>query len=156
MKTLKKTSTTKPPLKKSDPVVHFEMPAEDRKRMAKFYTKAFGWQTQQLGADMNNYVIATTTAEIDKAGRPKKKGMINGGFYTKDDNMPSQFPSVVISVDNIKRSMKKIATWGGKVIGEPMEIKGYGSMVSFFDTEGNRISIMEPTMEMKEKANTGK
>ena len=29
-----------------DPVVHFELPAEDRERMAAFYTTAFGWQTQ--------------------------------------------------------------------------------------------------------------
>lgn len=29
---------------KMNPVVHFEMPAEDKKRMSKFYTKAFGWQ----------------------------------------------------------------------------------------------------------------
>jgi len=27
-----------------NPVVHFEMPATDRKRMAGFYSKAFGWQ----------------------------------------------------------------------------------------------------------------
>ena len=26
-------------------VVHFEMPAEDQKRMADFYTKVFGWKT---------------------------------------------------------------------------------------------------------------
>ena len=32
-----------------NPVVHFEMPAEDRKRMAEFYTKVFGWKTEQLG-----------------------------------------------------------------------------------------------------------
>ena len=32
-----------------NPVVHFEMPAEDRKRMVKFYSTVFGWQTQQLG-----------------------------------------------------------------------------------------------------------
>jgi predicted enzyme related to lactoylglutathione lyase len=28
------------------PIVHFEMPAEDKKRMSEFYTKTFGWQTQ--------------------------------------------------------------------------------------------------------------
>ncbi len=28
-----------------NPVVHFEMPPEDRKRMANFYTTAFGWET---------------------------------------------------------------------------------------------------------------
>jgi uncharacterized protein len=152
MATSKRASAQKPVIKKADPVVHFEMPAEDRKRMAKFYTNAFGWQMQMLGEDMGNYVLATTTAEVDKKGRPKKVGMINGGFYTKSDDMPAQYPSVVIAVDDIKKSMNKVVKAGGKVIGEPMEIPGFGMYVSFFDTEGNRVSIMEPTMEMKEKA----
>jgi len=151
MATSKKTITQKPVAKKSDPVVHFEMAAEDSKRMGKFYTKAFGWQMQTLGGDMGNYTLATTTAEVDKKGRPKKVGMINGGFYTKKDDMPAQYPSLVIAVDNIKKSMAKVTKAGGKVIGEPMEIPGFGMYVSFFDTEGNRVSIMEPTMEMKEK-----
>ena len=152
MKSSTKASDKKPVAKKIDPVVHFEMPAEDRKRMAKFYTSAFGWQTQMMGEDMGNYVLATTAAEVDKSGRPKKRGIINGGFYTKTDDMPAQYPSVVIAVDDIKKSMNKVAKAGGKVIGEPMEIPGVGMYVSFFDTEGNRVSIMEPTMEMKEKA----
>ena len=151
MKSSTKASDKKPVAKKIDPVVHFEMPAEDKKRMAKFYTNAFGWQTQMLGENMGNYVLVTTTAEVDKAGRPKKTGIINGGFYTKSDDMPAQYPSVVIAVDDIKKSMNKVTKAGGKVIGEPMEIPGFGMYVSFFDTEGNRVSIMEPTMEMKEK-----
>ena len=48
-------------------------------------------------------------------------------------------------------SMNKITKAGGEVIGEPMDIPGFGMYVSFYDTEGNRVSIMEPTMEMKEK-----
>ena len=55
-----------------NPVVHFEMPAEDRKRMADFYTKVFGWKTQQLGEDMGNYILAATT-DSDERG-PKKPG----------------------------------------------------------------------------------
>jgi uncharacterized protein len=137
--------------KKMDPVVHFEMPAEDRERMSKFYSNAFGWQTQMLGEDMGNYVLATTASEVDKSGRPKKTGIINGGFYPKKEDMPAQYPSVVIAVDDIKKAMKKIEKAGGEVLGEPMEIPGYGLYVSFFDTEKNRVSIMEPAMEMKEK-----
>jgi predicted enzyme related to lactoylglutathione lyase len=130
----------------TNPVVHFEMPAEDRKRMADFYTKAFGWRTQQLGEEMGNYVLATTT-ESDENG-PKKPGSINGGFYTKTDDMPAQYPSVVIAVDDIKDSMKKVAQAGGKVLGEPMEIPGVGQYVSFFDTEGNRVSMLQPAPRM--------
>ena len=125
-----------------NPVVHFEMPAENRQRMADFYSKTFGWKTQTLGKDMGNYVIATTT-ESDEKG-PKKPGAINGGFFTKTDDMPAQYPSVVVAVDDISESMKKVMKAGGKVLGEPMEIPGIGQYVSFFDTEGNRVSMLQP------------
>jgi predicted enzyme related to lactoylglutathione lyase len=125
-----------------NPVVHFEMPAENRQRMAEFYTKSFGWKTQMLGKDMGNYVVATTTESDDNG--PTKPGAINGGFFTKTDDMPAQYPSVVVSVDDIKKSMKKVTEAGGKVLGEPMEIPGIGQYVSFFDTEGNRVSMLQP------------
>jgi len=127
---------------KMNPVVHFEMPAEDRKRMAGFYTKAFGWQTEILGPDMGDYVLVTTTESDD--GTPKTPGAINGGFYPKKDDWPAQHPSVVIAVDSIKDSMQAVSKAGGKVLGEPMEIPGIGQYVSFFDTEGNRVSMLQP------------
>jgi uncharacterized protein len=129
---------------KMNPVVHFEMPAQDRKRMADFYTKAFGWKTQQLGEDMGNYVLATTT-DSDENGMPNKPGAINGGFFQKTDDKPAQYPSVVIAVDNIREHMTNVEKSGGKVLGEPMNIPGIGLYVSFFDTEGNRVGMIQPT-----------
>ena len=128
--------------KQMNPVVHFEMPYEDQGRMAKFYESAFGWQTQVLGEDMGNYVLATTT-ETDERG-PKRAGAINGGFFPKKPDWPAQYPSVVIAVDDIKESIKKVADAGGEVLGEPMEISGVGQYVSFIDTEGNRVSMLQP------------
>src|SRR3989304_4806971 len=116
-----------------NPVVHFEMPAEDRKRMADFYTNVFGWKTQMLGPEMGDYVIATTT-ESDETGRPKNPGAINGVFFTKSDDNPAQYPSVVIAVENIKEHVKKVEKAGGKVLGEPSDIPGVGSYVAFIDT----------------------
>jgi uncharacterized protein len=52
----------------------------------------------------------------------------------------------VIAVDDIGKSMKKVAQSGGRVLGEPMDIPGVGKYVSFFDTEGNRVSMLEPSM----------
>jgi predicted enzyme related to lactoylglutathione lyase len=126
-----------------NPVVHFEMPAEDRKRMADFYTKVFGWKTQQLGEDMGNYVLATTT-DSDENGRPKKPSAINGGFFQKTDDKPAQYPSVVIAVEDIREHLSNVEKSGGKVLGEPVDIPGVGLYVSFFDTEGNRVSMMQP------------
>ena len=127
-----------------DPVVHFEMPAQDRKRMADFYTNVFGWRTQMLGSEMGNYVLATT-AEADETGRPKKPGAINGGFFSKCEDNPAEHPSVVIAVEDIKEHMKSVEEAGGKVLGEPSEIPGVGLYVAFIDTEGNRVSMLQPS-----------
>ena len=125
-----------------DPVVHFELPYDNRVRMAKFYESVFGWQMQMLGEDMGNYVLATTT-ETGESG-PKKPGAINGGFFPKKPDWPAQYPSVVIAVEDVKKSMKKVIDAGGKLLGEPMEIPGVGQYVSFIDTEGNRVSMLQP------------
>jgi predicted enzyme related to lactoylglutathione lyase len=42
--------------------------------------------------------------------------------------------------------MKKVTSSGGKIIGEPMDIPGVGKYVSFTDTEGNRVSMLQPLM----------
>ena len=125
-----------------DPVVHFEMPFEDRERMAKFYRSAFGWQTEMLGEEMGSYVLATTVETGEKG--PKRPGAINGGFYPKRPDWPAQYPSVVIAVDDIQKAIAKVAEAGGSVLGEPMEIPGVGSYVSFMDPEGNRVSMLQP------------
>jgi predicted enzyme related to lactoylglutathione lyase len=125
-----------------DPVVHFELPYEDAKRIAVFYEAAFGWQMQLLGQEMGNYVLATTALNDAKKGA--QAGAINGGFFKKNPEMPAQFPSVVIAVASMRESIKKVTEAGGQVLGAPMPIPGVGFYVSFFDTEGNRCSMLEP------------
>lgn len=125
-----------------NPVVHFEMPYDNRERMAKFYESVFDWQTQMLGEDMSNYVVATTT-ETGKKG-PKKPGAINGGFFPKKPDWPEPHPSIVVSVEDIEVASKKVKDAGGEVLGEPMEIPGIGQYVAFVDTEGNRVSMLQP------------
>ncbi len=126
-----------------NPVVHFEMPAKDGKRMSDFYSKTFGWNTQQLGGEMGNYILASTT-ENDPQGRPKQPGAINGGFYQRTEDPLSHAPSVVISVPDLQEHIKKVTAAGGSIIGEPMPIPGIGLWVSFYDTEGNRVSMLQP------------
>lgn len=130
-----------------DPVVHFEMPFENRERAANFYSNVFSWQMRPLGEEMGNYVLATTI-ETDTNG-PTRPGAINGGLYPKDAAVPSQYPSpskypsLVISVDDINEAMKKVTAAGGEILGEPMDIPGVGQYVSFYDTEGNRVSMLQ-------------
>jgi uncharacterized protein len=130
-------------MSKMNPVVHFEMAAEDSKRMSEFYTNVFGWKTVQYGPEMGNYIVAQTT-ETGENGMIQTKGAINGGFYQKLEDPNMNQPSIVISVDDIRVSMEKIKNAGGKLLGEPMPIPGVGEFVSFIDTEGNRCSILQP------------
>lgn len=125
-----------------NPVIHFEMPYDEQERMAKFYERAFGWQTKALGEAMGNYVLATTT-ETDERG-PKRAGTINGGFFPRRPDWPAQYPSIVIAVDSISSAIEQVRGAGGTVLGEPMEIPGVGQYVSFMDTEGNRVSMRQP------------
>lgn len=134
-------------MKKMNPVVHFEMPSENTDRMIDFYSSVFGWDAQKLGPAMGNYTIVKTT-ETEENGFPKKPGIINGGLFPKTEH--NKHPSVVIAVEDIKESMKAVEKAGGKILGgsykagEPDDIPGVGLYCAFIDTEGNRVSMLQP------------
>jgi predicted enzyme related to lactoylglutathione lyase len=132
-------------MKKTNPVVHFEMPAENRVRMAGFYSTVFGWKTQMLGEDMGNYVTVSTT-KSDEHGRPTMQGAVNGGFYPKREDWPAQYPSIVIAVEEIHASIREVTEAGGAALGEPAKIPGIGLYISFYDTEDNHVSLLQPLM----------
>lgn len=124
-----------------NPVVHFEMPATDKARTKEFYEKVFGWQLTQLGSEMGEYLLATTSP-VDEHNMHLNKGAINGGFFQRGEN--GNIPHIVISVDDLKQSMELVNKSGGQVIGEPTTIAGIGEFVMFTDTEGNRVGMLQP------------
>lgn len=124
---------------KMNPVVHFEMPYKDNKRVAKFYEKTFGWNMQYL-PKMGSYVLAATSP-MTKDNMHKEKGAINGGFYPRSKE--SKSTHLVISVDNIGKHVETVKKAGGKVEGKPQDIPGIGKFVMFRDTEGNRVGMLQ-------------
>lgn len=128
---------------KRDPVVHFEMPAKNKKRVSDFYAKVFNWEMQQTGAETGNYVVAHTT-ETDENQMVKTPGNINGGFFDYKDEEGYNSPHVVISVGDLDKSIADVKAAGGEVKGEPMDIPGIGKYASFKDTEGNCVGMLQP------------
>jgi|SRR5579872_5209948 len=128
-----------------NPVVHFEMPYKDPKRVSDFYTKAFGWKMQAMGQDMGDYVVAQT-ADTDENRMVKTPGTINGGFYdeSKVKNPEDKTVHVIISVDDIEKAMEDVRAAGGKIKGEPMDIPGIGKYVSIIDSEENSVGVLQP------------
>ena len=130
-----------------DAVVHFEMPYDDARRVAAFYSSAFGWDTKALGAEMGDYVLADTT-ETDAERMVKTPGQINGGFFKK--SKPDQGTRLTIAVDDIQAAMEREKASGGQPIGgmkgggEPDEIPGVGLYATCIDTEGNDFSLLQP------------
>lgn len=126
---------------KKCPVVHFEMPYKDAQRVSGFYTKVFGWDMNMLGPEMENYILAGTTEAENMM--PTKPGAINGGLFPASDEN-NRYPLVTIQVEDITKAMEMVKQSGGKVLKEPVEIAGIGMYVAINDTEGNRVSLLQP------------
>lgn len=127
-----------------NPVVHFEMPYDDAQRITRFYQSVFGWKLQALGEDMGDYVLATTAEEDVMPEGQGRRGAINGGFFKRSPDMPGQHPSIVIAVPDMQAAMKAVNQAGGEVLGTPMAIPGVGQYVAFYDSERNRVSMLQP------------
>ena len=113
-------------------VVHFEIPAEDPERAAKFYEDVFGWEIQRWEGPFD-YWLATTGPE-DEPG-------IHGAIMTRE---MGETVRNTIQVDSLEEVQKRIEEKGGKMLTERGDIPGVGSMAAFQDPEGNVFVIMEP------------
>lgn len=120
-------------------VVHFEIEATDRERAKSFYAQAFGWELQQMGADMGDYVVVIT-------GDPKEPGGINGGIFGSPPGAQKELNaySCVVGVDNIDESMVKVKSAGGELLGDKMDIPTVGTFIRCKDTEGNIFTMLQP------------
>lgn len=123
-------------------VVHFEIPADDKERMKKFYSGVFEWQVRD--DEMPGGVIytsAVTTPTDETTFTPKEPGSINGALIDRDEKLKS--PIITIDVDSIDEYLKKIEAAGGKKVSEKGEVPGMGFYAYFQDTEGNVMGLWE-------------
>jgi len=120
-------------------IVHFEIEASDQQRAKNFYAQAFGWDMQQMGEEMSNYVVIVT-------GDPKEPGGINGGLYGTQPGAAKELNafSCVVGVDNIDQAMAKVKSAGGQLMGDKMDIPTVGTFVRCKDTEGNIFTMLQP------------
>lgn len=119
-----------------NPVVHFEIPAEDMARAEKFYREVFGWEMSKM---MDEYIIANTI-ESDQNG-PTKPGGVNGALAKKSKMY--QHPDIVIEVPSLEDHIEKIKAAGGEIVTEPQEVPNMGRFAMFKDTEGNVTGIWQ-------------
>ncbi len=123
-----------------DKVVPFEIPADDTDRAKAFYEKVFGWQINKVPMPGMDYSMVTTV-ETDEKQMPKTPGAINGGLMARDSTGP--YPVLVVDVENLDESLKKIESSGGKVIMPKMQVMDMGLYARVKDCEGNVIGVWQ-------------
>lgn len=124
----------------ADPIVHFEIPADDVKRANKFYGSVFGWESNSLpGMD---YTLLQTGPTDKKTGVVQKPGFINGGLMKRQ--APFKGPVVIIEVDKLDTTIKKIEKNGGKVVSPRETVPNIGDVAYFQDPEGNVVGLIQP------------
>jgi uncharacterized protein len=114
-------------------IVHFEIPAKNLKKLAKFYRKAFGWRFDDSGMPGMQYLTITTG--------PRSKS-VSGGMYEKAG--PRDRPRNYVGVRQINAAIRQFLAAGGKEIHPKSEIPGVGWAFIGADPEGNPIALFAP------------
>jgi predicted enzyme related to lactoylglutathione lyase/uncharacterized protein YndB with AHSA1/START domain len=138
LKTMKDVIEHKP--EDFNKVVHFELPYENKERACSFYSNIFGWELLEIpdsGESSMGYIMIHS-AKTDKNNMVSEKGAINGGLFKRE--AIAKNPIVVVGVEAINDTIKKIEELGGKVITPKMPIPN-GSYARIEDCEGNIIGL---------------
>lgn len=112
-----------------NPVVHFEIQANDPQKVQDFYQKLFDWHI-----DDNNpmkYGIVNTHVE----------GGIGGGIGPTQDGVGRV--TFYAQVDDLQKYLDKAEQLGGKTIMPPTVIPDMVTLAMFTDPEGNIIGMVK-------------
>lgn len=115
----------------SHPIVHVEIPANDRAAAGTFYSGLFGWQTDSY--EEMNYTM------FNPGSGP------GGGFPEISDGFEAGHVLIHVETDDIDASLTKAESLGGKTAVPKTEIPGIGWYAIFTDPTGNSIGLYTGT-----------
>lgn len=113
-------------------ITWFDIPVIDLDRAAKFYSSVLGREVE-----INN------SGSIPIGMLPTPDGGSMGCLVKDNSGLPSS-EGVMIWFDvegRLYDAIDKTCEFGGKVIGEPHSINGFGYRAEIIDSEGNRIAL---------------
>ncbi len=114
-----------------NPVVHFEIAGPDGPALQQFYRDLFGWNIETQGEEIGFYGLVQSN-----------EGGIGGGVFQTQEDMPSNYVTVYIQVDDLQAALAKISGVGGSAVVPPMEIApGMGSIAMFADPANNCMGL---------------
>ena len=112
--------------------IHIDISADDPSQAAEFYRRAFGWMATKLEGPMPYWLIATDPTNPDAIG---------AGIGQRSE--PWQTVAPTIDVPSADDAVTAITKAGGSIVIPKTLIEGIGHLVTFKDTEGNILSVLE-------------
>jgi predicted enzyme related to lactoylglutathione lyase len=123
-------------------IVHFEIPADDPERAAKFYRELFGWNINKFegtaGGGIEYWMVETVPT--DEGGMPIRQG-VNGGLMRR--MYPGQVPVNYHAVESVDAFVTRAERLGAKVMMGKSPVPGMGWFAQLTDPEGNIFAIWE-------------
>ena len=119
-------------------VIHFEIPADDVKKLSTFYGKLFGWKIVKMPGPTE--YLGIQTVPVDEKGMLLRNG-VNGGIMKRQN--PEHKPVNYIAVESVDEYVKNIEELGGRVVAPKMEVPGVGWWTLALDPEGNQFAILQ-------------
>jgi len=126
-------------------VSHFEIPARDLERAARFYREVFGWTVEPLPWDGHPYYTVRGAAGPPGAG-PGRQG-IDGGLLPAESAADHPLLVIHLSEGSLEDCLRRIATAGGTVDREAELVGALGVFARFRDPEGNLLGLWQGAAE---------
>ncbi len=116
-------------------VLHFAIQADDLDRAQVFYARVFGWRFEAWGPPDFYRIHTGTPADPGIEGALERRHTALGAGGSRGF-------TCTVSVPDLRATRQRIEAQGGKVLFEG-DIPTVGTVLSFYDSEGNVLSAMQ-------------
>jgi predicted enzyme related to lactoylglutathione lyase len=121
-------------------VSHFEIPARDLERAARFYREVFGWRVEPLPWGGHPYFMIRGAG-----GEPSALGKegIDGGLLPVEAGADHPLLVIHLSGASLDECLERIAAAGGRIDQPAAPVGSLGSFARFRDPEGNLLGLWQ-------------
>jgi predicted enzyme related to lactoylglutathione lyase len=131
---------------KKNPVVHFEIYADDPDKLGKFYTSLFDWTIEPVPG-MDYRLIKTV--ETDAKGMPSQSGGINGGMLKRPAGYEGHTWINYVNVESLEAAIKRAQNLGATIMKGKTPVPGMGWFAMLTDPQGNPFAIWQSDPKAK-------
>ena len=125
---------------KKNPVVHFEIYADDPDKLGQFYTNLFDWTIEPVQG-MDYRLIKTV--ETDAKGMPSQAGGINGGILKRPAGYEGRAWINYVNVKSLEAAIDRAQKLGATVMKGKSPVPAMGWFAILTDPQGNPFAIWQ-------------